>query len=124
MWLCDVVTKGGTEYERFDAEDLKSALMDDDLCMYAAQNGHLHTLQWLRARDPPCLWHEWTCEGAAANGHLEVLKWLRSQELPCPWGEITCRGAAANGHLEVLQWLRSQEPPVPVESKSLPGNRC
>ena len=86
---------------------------DMDLCSAASENGHLHVLEWLRSQDPPCPWHTLTCSNAAQNGHLDVLRWLRSQDPPCPWNEKTCSNAAWNGHLEVSQWLRSQDSPFP-----------
>jgi hypothetical protein len=82
-------------------------------CSFAAKNGHLDVLKWLRSQDPPCPWSEYTCTHTAQNGHLEVLKWLRAQNPPCPWDKYTCAYAAKNGQLEVLKWLRSQDPPCP-----------
>lgn len=43
---------------------------------------------------------------AAREGHLRVLQWVRSGESPCPWDEETCAEAAIHGHLKVLQWAR------------------
>jgi len=74
-------------------------------CHAAARNGHLDVLKWLRSRDPPCPWNEWTCLRAAENGHLDVLKWLRSQDPPCPWDHMASHAAAGKGHLDVLKWL-------------------
>ena len=84
-------------------------------CEYAAQNGHLDALKWLRRQDDhdPCPWDEKTCSEAAKNGHLDALKWMRSQDDPCPWDQRTCSEAAAGKHLDVLKWLRSQDPPCP-----------
>ena len=84
-------------------------------CEYAAQNGHLDALKWLRRQDDhdPCPWDEKTCSEAAAGKHLDVLKWLRSQDPPCPWGVGACTAAAEKGRFNVLKWLRSQDPPCP-----------
>lgn len=89
-------------------ECLQNALQDRDksssqnlwIYPYAAQNGHLHILEWLLEEGYP--WDERTCQCAAFNGHLEVLKWL--QEKGCPWDHHTCEHAAYKGHLEVLKW--------------------
>jgi len=48
--------------------------------MFAAQNGHLEVLQWLRAQDPPCPWDSSVCSSAAHKGQLEVLQWARARE--------------------------------------------
>ena len=71
-------------------------------CMAAAENGHLHVLQW--CREMGCPWGAETCVGAAMNGHLNVVQWCHENE--CPWDSRTCAFAAANGHLHVLQWCR------------------
>ena len=71
---------------------------------YAAREGRLNVLRWLRVRN--CPWDEDTCTGAAKGGHLEILKWLQSEG--CPWDEDTCAGAAEGGHLDILRWLRSE----------------
>ncbi|KAL6057647.1 Ankyrin repeat-containing domain [Balamuthia mandrillaris] len=66
---------------------------------FAARNGHLDVLCWLREQG--CPWDEQTCAYAAMNGQLEVLQWAREQG--CPWDKHTCAQAARNGHLEVLK---------------------
>jgi hypothetical protein len=110
-------------------------------CEAAARGGHLASLEWMRAQDPPCPWGEITCTAVARAGNLEVLQWLRAQSPPCPWsvdafaaaasaghlhlvqwmgtkgacpgGRAVCEAAAAGGHLDVLQWLRAQTAPCP-----------
>ena len=44
------------------------------------------------------------CAFAASNGHLEVLKYLR-EEAKAPWGSWTADRAASNGHLHILEYL-------------------
>ena len=44
------------------------------------------------------------CAYAAANGHLEVLKYLR-EEVKAPWDSVTASWAAENGHLHILEYL-------------------
>jgi hypothetical protein len=52
------------------------------VCQYAADNGHLSVLQWLRAQQPPCPWNDWVCSSAAIYGHLHILQWARAQDPP------------------------------------------
>ena len=54
--------------------------MDSRTSVYAAENGHLEVLKWLRENG--CPWNEWTCKNAAGNGHLEILKWARENGCP------------------------------------------
>jgi hypothetical protein len=79
---------------------------NNSLCIYAATNGHLEVLKWLRSLDSPWPWNKITSACAASNGQLKVLTWMRRQISPCPWSEGTCSSAAHNGHLQMLQWLR------------------
>ena len=83
-------------------EDKKKILMPADTCAWAAEGGHLETLEWLRSQG--CAWDERTCTYAAEEGHLNCLQWARSEG--CPWDESTCSSAAERGHLEVLRWAR------------------
>jgi len=78
---------------------------------YAAQEGHLHILKWLRNPDTGggvCPWDEYCCSWGARSGHLNVLKWLRDPDTGggvCDWDWSCCIWAAKNGH-DVLKWLR------------------
>ena len=87
-------------------------------CWAAAWEGHLHVLKWARAQNPPCPWNSRTCSTAAKGGHLDVLMWARAQNPPCPWDEKTCSGAARGGHLDVLKWARGQDPPCPWDEET------
>jgi hypothetical protein len=71
------------------------------MCPWAAGEGQLEILKWLRANDFP--WGKQTCERAALGGHIEVLQWAHANG--CPWNENTCACAAYGGHLGVLQWM-------------------
>ena len=51
-----------------------------------------------------CPIDECACAFAARNGHLEVLKYLR-EEVKAPWGSRTATCAAGNGHLHILEYL-------------------
>src|SRR5438128_1996821 len=96
-------------YSLKDLEGFQTIISKEDLenskfqiVNYAATNGYLKLLQWLKANG--CSWNGSTCSYAAYNGHLEILKWLKVDG--CYWNTYTCADAALNGHLEVLKWLR------------------
>ena len=74
---------------------------DEYACEYAAKNGRLEVLKWLRANQ--CPWDEYTCASAAGSGHLELLKWARDNG--APWDEYTCSEALRGGHKNILNWL-------------------
>jgi len=57
-----------------------SADGNEDVCIHASTNGHLHVLKW--AITNVFHWDESTCNFAAGNGHVEVLKWARSDGCP------------------------------------------
>ena len=80
---------------------------DERTCRFAAMNGHLELLKWCRANQ--CTWDERTCAYAALNGHFELLKWCWENQ--CPWDEDTCAYAAATGNLEILIWARANQCP-------------
>lgn len=86
--------------------------LDAVVCAKAAQNGHLHVIQW--ARSVNCEWDTITCANAAKGGHLAVLQWAREHN--CPWDRHTCTGAIRNGHLEILQWARRNGAPWDTQS--------
>lgn len=87
---------------------------DEFTCCFAANNGLIEILQWLRSQDPPCPWDNLSCNVAAMNGDLKTLKWLRSQDPPCPWNERVYSDAFFNKHVETIKWMRSQNPPCPM----------
>ena len=51
-----------------------------------------------------CPIDEYACGWAAAQGHLEVLKYLR-EKVKAPWDRKTATWAALNGHLHILEYL-------------------
>ena len=71
---------------------------------WAAKNGHLETLKWLRANGGEW-WGSEAAIWAAGNGHLETLKWIRANG--GEWNEHAADYAAMSGHLETLQWIRA-----------------
>jgi len=68
----------------------------------AAEIGNLEMIKYCVANECPI--NEWTCAWAAQNGHLECLKYLR-EEVKAPWGWLTAAWAAQNGHLHILEYL-------------------
>jgi hypothetical protein len=72
--------------------------------MGAAQNGHLHILQWARANE--CDWDGETCAMAAQNGHLHILQWAIANG--CDWNVQECAyHARSNGHDDVADWINA-----------------
>ena len=68
----------------------------------AARQGNLEMVKYCVANECPI--DEDACAFAAFNGHLEVLKYLR-EEVKAPWDWETAAFAALNGHLHVLEYL-------------------
>jgi len=106
-----------------------------NICGYAARNGHLDILKWLKINNylgncaicpaaaqsgqldifkwgmingttPHDKWETSLGEYAAENGHLNILKWAREPENDYKFDMWTCFYAAKNGHLEILNWLK------------------
>jgi hypothetical protein len=70
----------------------------------AAENGHLHILQYFR--------HSWNANvirAAAQAGHLHIVKYLH--ENGCPWDHKVTAGAANVGHLHCLKYLHENNCP-------------
>jgi len=85
-------------------------LAEEHVCYYAAKGGHLSVLQWARANG--CPWDELTCAYAADSGHLQVLQWARTNG--CPWDERTCAYAVRSGQQQVLQWAWDNGCPLDI----------
>ena len=68
----------------------------------AAEQGNLEMVKYCVANK--CPMYEDACAYAAGNGHLEVLKYLR-EEVKAPWDSRTASWAAENGHLHILEYL-------------------
>ncbi len=82
---------------------------------YAAENGQLETLKWIRAHGG-----EWTyraADRAAENGHLDTLKWIRAHG--GKWSHWAADWAACHGHLDTLKIvLNPQSRMRRIDSKS------
>ena len=72
----------------------------------AAVQGNLEMVKYCVANECPI--DETACAYAAENGHLEVLKYLR-EEVKAPWDSDTASYAASNGHLHILEYLVERE---------------
>jgi len=68
----------------------------------AAYHGNLEMVKYCVANECPIVGY--ACEYAALNGHLECLKYLR-EEVKAPWGSTTACWAAKYGHLHILEYL-------------------
>ena len=69
----------------------------------AAYHGNLEMVKYCVANECPIVGY--ACEYAALNGRLEVLKYLREEEVKAPWGSTTACWAAKYGHLHILEYL-------------------
>ena len=106
-----------------------------DLCYTAAENGHIHILDWIHQRCPvvyssfdAAQWNVWLA--AAVTGHIHVLEQffnngftnsihaahgaamtgninilLWTQEHSLGWDAGTCAFATLGGHLDASRWL-------------------
>ena len=108
-------------------------------CAYAAKNGHLECLEYLReevkapwdfrtaswaaAKDPLHIleylverkydkYDERACMWAAVNGHLDCLKHLH-ETAKAPWDSDAVRYAHKNNHTECVQYLLDNDCPLP-----------
>jgi len=103
-YLCrmyDVNTPPSLPYERVTPVAAESA----------AQNGHLHILEYLRERKSDASFGD-ACVAAAANGHLDCLKYLH-ETVKAPWNEDAVRVAYRKKRSECLQYLLDNECPLP-----------
>ena len=78
---------------------------------WAAQNGHLHILEYLVERKFD-KYDEFACERAAEFGHLDCLKYLH-ETAKAPWNSRAVRDAHWNNHSECLQYLLDNNCPLP-----------
>ena len=68
----------------------------------AAQKGNLEMVKYCVANECPI--DRRACAFAASEGHLECLKYLR-EEVKAPWDSRTASWAAERGHLHILEYL-------------------
>ena len=72
-------------------------------CAYAAENGHLECLKYLR-EEVKAPWDFRTASWAAAKGHLHILEYLVERKYD-QYSVHACWFAAENGHLDCLKYL-------------------
>ena len=77
----------------------------------AAQNGHLHILEYLVERKYD-EFHELAYLYAAEKGHLDCLKYLR-ETAKAPWNSQAIFMARVNKHFECVQYLLDNNCPIP-----------
>ena len=74
-----------------------------EACAYAAQNGHLEVLKYLR-EEVKATWDSRTASWAAAKGHLHILEYLVERKYD-QYSVYACAFAAENGHFDCLKYL-------------------
>lgn len=82
--------------------------LTSNICVIAAEYGHLHLLKWFKNGDHNYVftWSTNICEAAIQNGHLHILKWLHRNK--CSWNYEKCVEAVKN-HPNILAWLSHQK---------------
>jgi hypothetical protein len=84
------------------AREVKKCKWDEKTINAAAEQGNLEMVKYCVAKKCPI--YEDACAYAAFNGHLECLKYLR-EEVNAPWDFLTANWAAQHGHLHILEYL-------------------
>ena len=101
---------GHLEVLKYLREEVK-APWDSFTASWAALNGQLHILEYLVERKYD-KFSAWACENAAVNGYLDCLKYLH-ETVKAPWDSDAVRGAHRNKHPECLQYLLDNNCPLP-----------
>ena len=79
--------------------------IDRRACAFAASEGHLECLKYLR-EEVKAPWDSWTTSLAAENGHLHILEYLVERKYDqFDEDKDACENAAMNGHLDCLKFL-------------------
>jgi hypothetical protein len=101
---------GHLEVLKYLREEAK-AHWDLRTAAWAARNGHLHILEYLAERIYD-RYYNLACERAAENGHLDCLKYLH-ETAKAPWDKEAVRAAHENKHPECLQYCLDNDCPLP-----------
>jgi hypothetical protein len=103
-------SNGHLEVLKYLREEGK-APWDSRTAAWAAENGHLHILEYLVERKFD-KYNEWACTLAAKYGYLDCLKYLH-ETAKAPWDSWGVFWAHKNNHLQCLQYLRDNNCPLP-----------
>ena len=101
---------GHLEVLKYLREEVK-APWDWRTAAWAAHNGHLHILEYLVERKYD-KYDERACWYAAEKGHLDCLKYLH-ETAKAPWNYWAVRVARENKHTECVQYLLDNDCPLP-----------
>ncbi len=101
---------GHLEVLKYLREEVK-APWDSSTAVCAAQSGHLHILEYLVERKYD-KYSVHACEFAAMNGHLDCLKYLH-ETAKAPWDDFAVENAHKKNHTECLQYLLDNNCPLP-----------
>jgi hypothetical protein len=102
IWFCrQVAQTNKLELLKWIREE-KKCTWNSRTINAAAYQGNLEMVKYCVANECPI--DEWACAWAAQNGQLEVLKYLR-EEAKVPCDATTAYRAASNGHLHILEYL-------------------
>ncbi|CAL6358984.1 unnamed protein product [Bathycoccus prasinos] len=77
--------------------------IDAEACAFAASNGYLECLKYLR-EEVKVPWNSRTASWAAKNGHLHILEYLVERKYD-QYDTVACWEAAEYGHLDCLKYL-------------------
>ncbi|CAL6289734.1 PREDICTED: similar to predicted protein [Bathycoccus prasinos] len=108
-WFCwKVARTNKLELLKWIREE-KKCEWDGSTINRAAFHGNLEMVKYCVANECPV--DEWTCQFAARNGHLECLKYLR-EEAKAPWDYEVLHFAHAKKHLECLRYAIEKKCPT------------
>ena len=113
MACANAAGHGHLECLKYLHEEVK-ATWDAGTGIWAAENGHLHILEYLveRKYDEYGVVFGEACKYAAENGHLDCLKYLH-ETAKAPWDYLTVREAHENNHTDCVQYLLDNNCPLP-----------
>ena len=109
---CASAASGGSlECLKYLHEEVQAPWDDWDTANKAAENGHLHILEYLV--ECKCKLHSCLYDYAAKNGHLNCLKFLRETAKAPFWFSGAIENAQENDHPECVQYLLDNNYPLP-----------